>query len=67
MLNMLSLFKFKAKILFVFLSVAIGCSGCIRLQGGYFVETPQERKQKTVALDTRRLFEDQKTTGNITT
>ncbi len=62
MQNMRSFFNFT-----VFILLFALLSGCIRLQAGYVTETPKERKEHTVGLDTSKLIEGKQTTGNITT
>ncbi len=42
-------------------------TGCISLKAGYYKETPEERTQKTVGVDTGKMFENQKTKGSIAT
>ena len=62
MQNMRCFFNFSVFILLLAL-----LSGCIRLQAGYVTENSKERKERTVGIDTEKLIENKKTSGDITT
>jgi len=47
--------RFLSSGLILFLVILM--SGCISLKAGYVKETPQERTQKTVGVDTSELFQ----------
>gem|GEM_PF-4990890 len=60
-----SLLNPKFSVLIVCLICIFFLSGCIRLQAGYYKQTPKERDERTVGIDTGKIFESKQTQGSI--